>query len=184
MAPRTHYIVLCRLTSCHCAESLPQLVMRCILPFYDLFVYACRVIPPVFPHRPASASIRVKIHVCEVCGSEHVQWVGRCPTCKEWNCIKPFKVRREQGAVATYGGVFAFDAASALSYPRKLRMGCLESFHCHDALNAMYTEGMCEIRERFCVPEIRSCGVRAIYDSARFIHYLTVMPGYVMGMSR
>ncbi|CAN0477899.1 unnamed protein product, partial [Hapterophycus canaliculatus] len=38
-----------------------------------------------------------QVHVCEVCGSEHVQWVGRCPTCKEWNCVKPFKVRREQG---------------------------------------------------------------------------------------
>lgn len=40
-----------------------------------------------------------QVHVCEVCGSEHVQWVGRCPTCKEWNCVKPFKVRREQGAL-------------------------------------------------------------------------------------
>ncbi|CAM9345111.1 unnamed protein product [Ectocarpus fasciculatus] len=38
------------------------------------------------------------VYVCEVCGSEHVQWVGRCPTCKEWNCVKPFKVRREQGS--------------------------------------------------------------------------------------
>ena len=41
-----------------------------------------------------------QVHVCEVCGSEHVQWVGRCPTCKEWNSVKPFKVRREhQGAL-------------------------------------------------------------------------------------
>lgn len=38
-----------------------------------------------------------QVHVCEVCGSEHVQWVGRCPTCKEWNCVKPFRVRREEG---------------------------------------------------------------------------------------
>lgn len=35
------------------------------------------------------------MHICEICGSEHVQWVGRCPTCKEWNSVKPFKVRRE-----------------------------------------------------------------------------------------
>ncbi|CAM9770105.1 unnamed protein product [Pylaiella littoralis] len=46
----------------------------------------------------SSSKTHTIVHVCEVCGSEHVQWVGRCPTCKEWNCVKPFKVRREQGS--------------------------------------------------------------------------------------
>eukprot|EP00903_Cladosiphon_okamuranus_P019516 g17947.t1 len=46
----------------------------------------------------SSSKTHTIVYVCEVCGSEHVQWVGRCPTCKEWNCVKPFKVRREQGS--------------------------------------------------------------------------------------
>lgn len=47
--------------------------------------------------KPEDGALCLQVHVCELCGSEHVQWVGRCPTCKEWNCVKPFKVRREQG---------------------------------------------------------------------------------------
>ncbi|KAG5189640.1 P-loop containing nucleoside triphosphate hydrolase protein [Tribonema minus] len=37
------------------------------------------------------------VYVCEVCGAEQVQWVGRCPTCKEWNSVREHKVRRDGG---------------------------------------------------------------------------------------
>ncbi|CAM9841437.1 unnamed protein product, partial [Discosporangium mesarthrocarpum] len=46
----------------------------------------------------SSSKTQTTVYVCVVCGSEHVQWVGRCPTCKEWNSVKPFKVRREKGS--------------------------------------------------------------------------------------
>jgi DNA repair protein RadA/Sms len=41
------------------------------------------------------------VYVCEVCGSEQVQWVGRCPTCKEWNSVKEFRVPRAGGKFAS-----------------------------------------------------------------------------------
>jgi DNA repair protein RadA/Sms len=34
----------------------------------------------------------------QVCGAEQVQWVGRCPTCKEWNCVQEYSVRRDGSA--------------------------------------------------------------------------------------
>ncbi|CAM9748183.1 unnamed protein product [Chrysoparadoxa australica] len=46
----------------------------------------------------SKSKTHITVYVCEVCGSEHVQWVGRCPTCKEWNSVKPFKVPREGGS--------------------------------------------------------------------------------------
>ncbi len=37
------------------------------------------------------------VYVCEQCGAEHVQWLGRCPTCQEWNTIKRLRVPRGKG---------------------------------------------------------------------------------------
>ena len=34
------------------------------------------------------------VHVCTNCGSEFVKWMGRCPTCREWNTLQEFKVHR------------------------------------------------------------------------------------------
>ncbi|CAM9448661.1 unnamed protein product, partial [Phaeothamnion confervicola] len=45
----------------------------------------------------SSSKTHTTVYVCEVCGSEHVQWIGRCPTCREWNSVRAFKVRREPG---------------------------------------------------------------------------------------
>ena len=28
---------------------------------------------------------------CTECGAEHVKWVGRCTSCKEWNTVKEFR---------------------------------------------------------------------------------------------
>lgn len=30
--------------------------------------------------------------VCGECGVEHVNWVGRCTSCKQWNTVKPFRL--------------------------------------------------------------------------------------------
>lgn len=32
-----------------------------------------------------------EIFYCDNCGMEHVKWVGRCTSCKEWNTVKEFK---------------------------------------------------------------------------------------------
>jgi len=43
-----------------------------------------------------SGSSVAKIHVCTSCGSEFVKWMGRCPTCREWNTIQEHVVARQQ----------------------------------------------------------------------------------------
>ena len=41
-----------------------------------------------------SSSSIATIYLCTHCGSEYVQWMGRCPTCKEWNTIQEHVVAR------------------------------------------------------------------------------------------
>ena len=41
-----------------------------------------------------SSSSIATIYLCTHCGSEYVQWMGRCPTCKEWNTIQEHVVSR------------------------------------------------------------------------------------------
>ena len=42
-----------------------------------------------------SGSSIAKTHICTTCGSETVKWMGRCPTCKEWNTLQEHAVVRE-----------------------------------------------------------------------------------------
>lgn len=35
-----------------------------------------------------------EVFFCESCGTEHIKWMGRCPACKEWNTVKPFRAAR------------------------------------------------------------------------------------------
>lgn len=41
-----------------------------------------------------SSKTSTTVFVCTNCGSESVQWRGRCPTCKEWNTFQEFAVQR------------------------------------------------------------------------------------------
>ena len=36
-----------------------------------------------------------KVFVCTNCGGESVQWMGRCPTCREWNTLQEMTVTRQ-----------------------------------------------------------------------------------------
>ena len=47
-----------------------------------------------------SGSGSTSVHVCTNCGCESVKWLGRCPTCREWNTLQEFAVQREQRKVA------------------------------------------------------------------------------------
>jgi len=40
------------------------------------------------------------VFVCENCGTEEVQWVGRCPTCRKWNTVKEHIVRRDGQSIS------------------------------------------------------------------------------------
>lgn len=41
-----------------------------------------------------SGKSTTKVFVCTNCGSESVQWLGRCPTCRSWNTLQEMAVRR------------------------------------------------------------------------------------------
>jgi DNA repair protein RadA/Sms len=36
-----------------------------------------------------------QVYVCTNCGSESVQWRGKCPTCEQWNTLQEFQVERK-----------------------------------------------------------------------------------------
>ena len=45
-----------------------------------------------------SGSSSTSVHVCTNCGAEFVKWMGRCPTCREWNTLQEFKVDRGESS--------------------------------------------------------------------------------------
>jgi AAA domain/Rubredoxin metal binding domain len=44
----------------------------------------------------ASGTGTTSVYVCTNCGCESVKWMGRCPTCRQWNTLQEFAVRREE----------------------------------------------------------------------------------------
>jgi DNA repair protein RadA/Sms len=58
-----------------------------------------------------SSSSTANIHICGNCGSEFVKWMGRCPTCKEWNTLQEHAVTRQPAIEAPARPVFGGGAA-------------------------------------------------------------------------
>ncbi|KAL7557181.1 hypothetical protein ACA910_018334 [Epithemia clementina (nom. ined.)] len=50
-----------------------------------------------------SSSSVTHVHLCTNCGSEFVKWMGRCPTCKQWNTLQEHVVQRE-APIDLFGG--------------------------------------------------------------------------------
>lgn len=40
------------------------------------------------------------IFVCSECGEDFLQWQGQCPACKQWNCLKRFRVENDVSGAA------------------------------------------------------------------------------------
>jgi len=36
-----------------------------------------------------------EVYFCSECGAEHINWMGRCSSCKQWNTVKAFRAARE-----------------------------------------------------------------------------------------
>lgn len=53
-----------------------------------------------------SGASTASIHLCTNCGSEFVKWMGRCPTCREWNTLQEHVVARQSASlsVPVFGG--------------------------------------------------------------------------------
>ena len=47
-------------------------------------------------------------YVCENCGQESAKWIGKCPSCGQWNTFKEIRVNNDTGSQA------ARSAASSL----------------------------------------------------------------------
>jgi DNA repair protein RadA/Sms len=62
-----------------------------------------------------SGSSTARIHICGNCGSEFVKWMGRCPTCREWNTLQEHAVRREPASASR--PVFDTNSASSGARP-------------------------------------------------------------------
>ena len=65
------------------------------------------------------------VYVCSNCGQESPKWIGRCPSCGEWNTFKEFTVRRE--TVATVTGAFHRTLQAEQSQSRPVPVGQIES---------------------------------------------------------
>ena len=65
-------------------------------------------------------------YVCSNCGQESAKWIGKCPSCGQWNTFKEIRIAGETGTQAArnagmtmrHGGVRASDGAAQ---PMKLR---------------------------------------------------------------
>ena len=72
-------------------------------------------------------------YVCSNCGQESAKWIGKCPSCGQWNTFKEIRIAGETGTLAArnagmtmrhggaatmFGGVRASDGAAQ---PMKLR---------------------------------------------------------------
>lgn len=45
------------------------------------------------------------VYVCQNCGADSPKWIGRCPSCGEWNSYVEEVVRKETPAKATFNGL-------------------------------------------------------------------------------
>ncbi|KAL7532259.1 hypothetical protein ACHAXR_007554 [Thalassiosira sp. AJA248-18] len=65
-------------------------------------------IRPTFGKKtPSSNNINSKdstVYVCTNCGSEYVQWRGRCGTCLEWNTIQEYRAKKRKPSLSSSTG--------------------------------------------------------------------------------
>ena len=54
-------------------------------------------------------------YLCTNCGQEYKQWVGKCKSCGEWNCIKEFTVSKTTGKTTTLKSQISFDQLEDLN---------------------------------------------------------------------
>ncbi|GKZ01154.1 hypothetical protein MPSEU_001066800 [Mayamaea pseudoterrestris] len=62
-----------------------------------------------------SSSGTASIHVCSNCASEYVKWMGRCPTCKEWNTLEEQFVSRQADGMMQLGAMSGRPATSPMN---------------------------------------------------------------------
>jgi DNA repair protein RadA/Sms len=56
-----------------------------------------------------------QVYMCTNCGSESIQWQGRCPTCREWNTLQEFAVPRSTSTRTSTRPLFGGSSRSSTS---------------------------------------------------------------------
>ena len=61
-------------------------------------------------------------YVCENCGQESTKWMGKCPSCGQWNTFKEIRVSNDTGSQAARSAASAIRSSlSGKHHPRLLR---------------------------------------------------------------
>lgn len=60
-------------------------------------------------------------YVCSNCGQEAAKWVGKCPSCGQWNTFKEIRVAADTGQQAARGAAMSVRAGGAKGRPQRLR---------------------------------------------------------------
>ena len=67
----------------------------CIFCYIDIYkVSNVRSLYTVLYAKAFGSKAGSQIFYCDSCGKEHVNWVGQCTSCKEWNTVKQFKAAK------------------------------------------------------------------------------------------
>lgn len=86
------------------------------------------------------------VYVCDNCGYEAVRWLGRCPSCGEWNSFKQLHVAAEpthSAAVRTARSVAAQPRTTGAVLLADVKSGKEERYDLHDAeLNRVLGGGL------------------------------------------
>ena len=60
-------------------------------------------------------------YVCEHCGQESAKWIGKCPSCGQWNTFKEIKISGDTGSQAARSAAHAVRANATQNKPVRLR---------------------------------------------------------------
>jgi len=62
--------------------------------------------------------------VCENCGAESPKWIGKCPSCGEWNTYKEFKIGTSKRSAGSEGGKTEITKLTEISLQKENRIPC------------------------------------------------------------
>lgn len=60
-------------------------------------------------------------YVCSNCGQESPKWIGKCPSCGQWNTFKEFRIAGDTGTMAAKSAAVAVRSANNKNKPLFLR---------------------------------------------------------------
>lgn len=60
-------------------------------------------------------------YVCSNCGQESPKWIGKCPSCGQWNTFKEIRVQAETGSMAAKAAAQSVRAANGKNRPLYLK---------------------------------------------------------------